>query len=362
MDRTQINSIHSRCEHFLSYHRPCSLREHLRTIADSEYCDVGRDAYGQGGFVAQFESEIASLLGKEAAVFMPSGTMAQQIALRIWADRSGVPMAAFHRTCHLELREENAFREMHRLDAVLLGTSEDIFHLVEFEALSQPISTLLIELPQREIGGILPTWEELSAICSLARERGIHTHLDGARLWECGPYYGRSYAEVCALFDSVYVSFYKILSGLPGAALAGPADFIAEARPWLRRHGGNLQQQTPSAISAKLGMDRHLPRIPEYVAKAAEIAVALNSVPGVRTIPPEPKTNLMHIMLPGEPESLVKRAMEIAEQERVFLFGGLIQTPEGSRTELSVGDGALGLSGARVADLFERLLQSPMQA
>jgi len=326
----------------------------MLAIAESPLSLERNDHYGQGGFLAAFESEVADLLGKEAAVFMPSGTMAQQIALRIWSDEVGVGRVAFHPTCHLEIHEQMAYRELHGLEAVLLGSADRLFTLADIQAVENPLSTLLIELPQREIGGQLPSWSELSAICGEARSRGMRVHMDGARLWECAPFYGRSYGEISALFDSVYVSFYKILGGLPGAMLAGPADFIAKARVWQRRHGGNLQQQSPSAISAKLGMDEHLPRMGEYVAKAGEIASALRGLERVRVVPETPPTNMMHLYLKGSPDALVAAALRIAEEEKVGLFFAL---GADGKMEVSVGAGALGLSGSEARALFTRLFE-----
>jgi threonine aldolase len=349
-----VQAIANGCERFLTGHRRRSVRERVQEVADSPLSLMRNDHYGKGGFLAEFEGEIAELLGKEAAVFMPSGTMAQPIALRIWTDRAAVKTVAFHPTCHLEIHEHHAYRELHGLRAVLLGEADRLFTLDDLRQVQEPLSTLLIELPQREIGGQLPSWEVLTEICNEARLRGIRVHLDGARLWECAPFYGRSYAEIAGLFDSVYVSFYKILDGFPGAALAGPADFIAEARIWQRRQGGNLQQQSPSAIAAKIGLDRHLPQIGAYVAKAAEIAEVLRSFEGVRVVPEDPPTNMMHVYFDGEPERLVEAALTMAEEERVGMFFGL--SPD-CKLEFVVGDATLEFTRHEIQGLFERLFR-----
>src|SRR4029453_15083491 len=114
---------------------------------------------------------------------------------------------------------------------------------------------LLLELPQREIGGRLPEWDDLLAQVEWARARQIALHLDGARLWEAQPFYDRPHAEIAGLFDSVYVSFYKGLGGMGGAALAADAGTIAEARVWLRRHGGNLVTLHPFVVAAERALD-----------------------------------------------------------------------------------------------------------
>src|SRR5579862_7022983 len=126
--------IANNCTQFLGFRLTETLADKLREIADSPYAELGYDNYGAGGYTAQFESEIAALLGKESAVFMPSGTMAQQIALRIWCDRVGSNQVAFHPTCHMEIHEKGAYRELHGLEATLLGEKHRLFTLDDLKA------------------------------------------------------------------------------------------------------------------------------------------------------------------------------------------------------------------------------------
>lgn len=327
----------------------------LQEALDSPLSDLGQDFYGSWGAVAELESYVADLLGKPAAVFMPSGTMAQQIALRIWCDDAGISTVAFHPLCHLEIHERMAYSEVHHLRAVLLGEPDRLFTLEDLSKVEEPLAALLIELPQREIGGQLPTWDELKEICDYASSKGIRLHMDGARLWECAPYYARSYAEIAALFDSVYVSFYKLLGGLPGAMLAGPELLIAEARIWQRRHGGNLHQQSPNAILGKIGLDRHLPQAPLYVAKAAEVAAILSECSDhVRVVPPAPPTNMMHLYFSGAPEAVTRAVQQITEEDGVALFRFV---PEDGMVEISIGESALGLDASRLRELFGKLFR-----
>lgn len=352
--------ILANCTQFLAFGGGKPFAQKMREIAESEYAEERQDFYGNGGMVARVEAEVAELLGKEAAVFMPSGTMAQQIALRIWCDRAGGNTVAYQPTSHLEIHEQGAYRELHHLRAVLLGESDRLFTLGDLKGLDEMINSLLIELPQREIGGQLPTWPELLGICDWASSRDIKLHMDGARLWECAPYYQKSYAEISALFDSVYVSFYKILQGLPGAILAGPADFIAESRVWLRRHGGNLYTLAPNAIAAKIGLDSQLPRIPEYVAKAAEIASALEGIEGLEVVPLKPPTNMMHLYFHGDKDRLEEAFWEIARDEKMILCRGLRETekPGVFKMELSVSGHTMDLDVACMRVLMARVMES----
>ena len=150
--------------------------------------------------------------------------MAQQIALRIHAERRGRKVVAFHPTSHLELWEDKAYQRLHGLVGRHVGDARELITLDDIEGIQEPLAALLLELPQREIGGRLPAWKDLVAQVGLARERGAAIHLDGARLWESGPFYGRPLAEIAALFDTVYVSFYKGLGAPSGSMLLGEED------------------------------------------------------------------------------------------------------------------------------------------
>ena len=132
----------------------------------------------------------------------------------------------------------------------------------------------LLELPLRDAGFLLPTWDELVAFSGACRARGIPLHLDGARIWESAPHLAHPPREVAALADSVYVSFYKGLGGLAGAALAGPEEQVAQARLWRTRMGGTLFSLLPYAVAALRGLDTELPRMPEYHERAVVLASA----------------------------------------------------------------------------------------
>jgi threonine aldolase len=321
------------------------------------------DGYGQGALVNDFERQVAELLGKPSAVFMPSGTMAQQIALRIHADRSRAshahtPHVAFHPLCHLEIHEQKGYQLLHGLHGVLVGSTQRLMTLDDLNKVSEPLAALLLELPQREIGGQLPAWDELIAIVEWARERHIALHLDGARLWECQPFYQRRYADIAALFDTVYVSFYKILGGIAGAMLLGPEDHIAEARIWQRRHGGNLVRMFPFVLSAKQGLETRLDRMTAYHTKAIEIAEVLSAFPQIEIMPNPPHTNMMHVFVCGNAERLEQAVLDIAREQKVWLINGFMpsQIPTYCKFELTMGDGALEFSAEEVQTLFEALI------
>ncbi len=216
-----------------------------------------------------------------------------------------------------------------------------------------------MELPQREIGGQLPTWEELNEVINWAQQRHIPTHLDGARLWETQPFYRREYAEIAGLFDTVYVSFYKILGGIAGSMLAGPANVIAEARTWQRRHGGNLIHLYPYVLSAQKGLREKLGRMEVYCAKGKEIAALLARFPHIEIVPNPPHTNMMHVFLRGEQEKLQAAALEIAKETHVRLFQWLTPSilPAYQKFGLTVEDATLDLANEEIESLFQMLLE-----
>lgn len=341
-------------------HPPRPVRESLLEIAGAVEEDDYPDRYGGGELLESFEREVAQLLGKEAAVFMPSGTMAQQIALRIHCERRGVRTVALHPQSHLIVSENGALTRLHGLEPVLVGDRNRLYAVEDLSAVPERIGALLLELPERNIGGALRPWDELEGIAQWAKDNGIALHLDGARLWESQPYYGKPLAEIASPFDTVYVSFYKILGALAGAALAGPKDVIDEARAWQWRHGGRLVQQYPMVVSARLGLQRYLPRVSQYCERARAIAQILSEFENVRVTPDPPHTNMMHVYVRGDYKTLREAALRIAQESRVWMPPGWNTTaiPEWSMFELSCGEGSLGIADDEVRSLFGRLFRS----
>src|SRR5262245_16696539 len=291
----EARALRATCERGLGGLGIRSAAGALAEVATLAAEDLEEDRYGDGGAVTKLEDEVRGLLGKPAAVFMPSGTMAQQIALRIHADRRGRRVVAFHPTCHLELHEDKAYQRLHGLIGRTVGSSRELLTLADLQGVREPLAALLVELPQREIGGRLPAWDDLVAQIEHVRKGGAAVHLDGARLWESGPFYERPLAEIAALFDSVYVSFYKGLEGIAGSMLLGEEDVVAEARDWRHRHGGTLFQLWPYAASGLVGLRRWLPRMPAYVEHARAIGAELGLIEGVEVVPDPPQTPMMHI-------------------------------------------------------------------
>jgi threonine aldolase len=297
------------------------------------------DTYGKGNLIEDFQEKMASFLGKDAAVFFPSGTMAQQIALRIWCDEKGSQKVAYHPLCHLEIHEEDGLKELHHIEPVLLADKDRLITLEDVASLEEPISCLLLELPQREIGGQLPDFSELEAISAHCREQGIKLHLDGARLFEILPYYQKTAAEICALFDSVYVSFYKGIGGIAGAILAGPVDFTEKSKVWKRRHGGDLISLYPYIISSDYYFDKRINKMEQYYHEAKELAAFYNECEKVSTKPQVPVSNMFHVHFAAPQETVESILANLYLETGVGLSGYVRPiTEQTSSYEVSIGD------------------------
>jgi threonine aldolase len=350
-----LEELRGRCERFLNWHGTQTPAELLARIPT----DVGLDRYGKGGAVTALEQRIRELLGKPAAVFMPSGTMAQQIAIRIHAERSGLRSVGFHPMCHLELHENQAYQRLHSLVGVPTGDAKTLLTLDDLTSITEPLAAFIFELPQREIGGRLPPWGDLQEQVAHLRGRGVAVHLDGARLWESTSYYQKSPSEIAAMFDTVYVSFYKGLGALSGCCLAGEEDVITQARAWRTRHGGTLFGMWPNAASAIEALDRRLPLFPRYHEHALAIADALRGIAEVEIVPDPPQTSMMHLHLRVSEEQFLTGARRIAEDQGIFTWprSSATDTPSIRGVELTVGDATLTFSPDEVAKIVEDIVR-----
>ncbi|BCJ46667.1 threonine aldolase [Actinoplanes ianthinogenes] len=345
------------CERLLSGVRPVTVRERLAELTAVAGPELMPDYYGDG-LVTELEERVAGLLGTPAAVHFPTGTMAQQVALRYGAEVTGRRAVALHPLGHQEVHERRAYADLTGLRSVHPTTAPRNPTAAEITALDEPVGTVVFELPLRDAGFVLPAWADLVSAAEAARAVGARVHLDGARLWESAPYLGRDLAEIAGLADSTYVSFYKTLGGLSGAAVAGTEAFAAYARAWRHRHGGQLFQQWPAVLSALDGLDRELPRIPDYVRHARTVAAALAKLPGAIVVPQPPHTNQFRLWLPHPAGRLNEAVLTFAEQERVWFAGGWQHTelPGHAMAEISVLAPALDWSADDVIETGLRLL------
>ena len=335
-----LDAVRDACDRALGGHGPQHAADLLATIP----LDTPVDRYGDGGVVAKLEAEVAGILGFPAAAYLPSGTMAQQAVLRVHAERRGRRTVLFHPECHLRQHENQALERLHGLIGRPVGDRSRLLTLTDLHAVAEPPAALLLELPQRDLGGRLPTCDDLVAQVDWARARDAAVHLDGARLWEAAAGYGRPPAEIARLFDTAYVSFYKGIGALAGCAVAGPEDVVGEVREWRQRMGGTLYGMWPGAASALTCLRRRLPLMPAYLERAREIARAVHDLPGVTVVPDPPQTPMLHLLLRTGADEFARAARKLAESGLwTWPKAGSTGDPDVVRIELSVGDATMAL-------------------
>lgn len=340
---------------------PARILSDLAAAARGLGLDTGTpadwDVYDEGGAVTLLEERVRDLLGTQAAAFFPSGIMAQQAALRVHTDRAGTPRVAMPDLAHLLVHEEDGPRLLQGLHIEPLTRGPRTATRADLEAIPGRLGAVLVEVPLREPGCLLPTWDDLVDLANACRERGVALHIDGARIWESQFHFGHCLPEIAALSDTIYVSFYKGLGALAGAVLAGSSDVIAEARAWRRRMGGTVFHHTAEALSALVGLETRLPGIPARVRWAREFARLVTpptdeggSAPGIGGVtgdlsltPALPQTNQFLVHARGVPADLDRATLALTVESGLAFCRPWRQAdvPGWSWTELTVGTGVL---------------------
>ncbi len=351
-------ALRAACTRFLNSHGRIDARRWISRLAESADLDAGLDVYSEGPAMQRLEAESAALLGKEAALFFHKGITAQQAALLVHAANTNRRVVALHPSSHFALDEHDTIDRLAGLVSRRVGVAHAQFTVAELDRVAEPLAAVTVELPLRRAGFLAPSWEELTGISHWARGRGVPFHLDGARLWEVAPWYGRGLAEIAALADTVYVSFYKGLGAMGGCVLAGPAEMVAAARPWRNRFGGDLPTIFPYVLTALEGLRTHLPRMGGYHAHAVAIAAALAERPGLRPWPGVPHGNSFQVHFDAPAWAMEEAAAALARERKTWLlnrFEGLA-FPERCFGELVVGAATVEWSAREVADTLAELL------
>lgn len=318
--------IKQTCRFILSRPLPPTAAETLARLAAHPAAVEAIDEYGAGGAVAQLETISAERLGKQAGLFFIKGVTAQLCVLRAYAEARACNNVVIHPMSHMDIDEAGAVERVTGLNAIRLGRNTP-FTLAALQALTEPLAVVVIELPLRRAGFMLPELADLRAISHWCREHAIPLHFDGARLWEAAAGYGVAEAELAALADSVYVSYYKGLGGLGGAIVAGNSTFIDSLLVWKTRYGGNLFTAYPYAISALDGLERLAPRQREFVDRARALAAGMVAIANVIIHPNPPHTNAFQVWLRGTPKGLADRHREFASAQKQWLFDGFSEAP-----------------------------------
>lgn len=363
MTEAEVRALRLNCLQFLPGHKPSSAAEDFAAMA--RWCadhQLTHDVYGEGECVQQFEKKIAELLGMEAALFCMTGTMTQATALRLACQERGNSLVALHPTSHILKHERSNFQLLQHFQVLQMGDPFRPWNLADLQSIADPVAAVQYELPMREIGGQLPSWDTLNAIKNYCALHDIHLHMDGARLWEAASGLGRSYVDIAQGFDTVYVSFYKGIGGLGGAMLLGSAEFIAKAKVWIHRQGGNLYRRSPYVIAAAMQFDQRINAMSACFERTLWLYEVLQTFPQWQLNPAAPQANMLHLYLPANKETATEIRNQIAQTHQIWLFNTAVNTalPNQCMFEWSVGDGLLSMPDAdviRALHLLEQALQ-----
>ncbi len=353
----EIAALRASCTRFLSFDKPRSAADWVAAMANSPHLDLDTDKYSEGPAITLLEQRVASLLGKEAALWFPKGIVAQQAALLVHAASRGRKVVALHPKSHLMVDEAGALERLAGLTALRLGTDHRHFTVEDLRKAGEPLAAVTVELPLRRPGYQALPWDDLAAISDWARQNQVPFHLDGARLWEVQPWYNRPLSDIAGLADSVYVSVYKGLGGLSGCVLAGTTEMIQAAKLWRVRYGADLPAAFPLIISALDGLQTVLPKMGDYYRHACALASAIEAVPGLTAFPNAPHCNSFQVHFQASATSMLRAAQDMAQELGLWLFGAFAQglLPNTSFGEIVVGDATMGWTPAEVAEALAEL-------
>jgi len=291
---------------------------------------VGDDQYGEDPTTNVLQQRIAELLGKEAALWLPSGTMANQVALRVLT-RPGDDVIV-SRECHAVWHETGGSAANAGVQFTEIG-SGGTFTVDQFlaackprgHAIYPPTTLLEFENTHNRSGGIVFAQRDAVTLCTAARERSIATFLDGARLWNAAVASGLSVAELAEPFDLVAVALSKGLGAPGGSLLAGSRELIERATRYRRMFGGAMRQTGIYAAAGLYALDHHRARLVEDHANAQRIARRLSESQRIDIDLATVQTNIIVFRLrEGAPDAAT--VVERARERGVLLF------PFGART------------------------------
>jgi threonine aldolase len=306
---------------------PC--RQMRQAMAEAA---VGDDQFGEDPSVNHLQERVAELLGKEAALWLPTGTMANQVILRTLT-RPGDDVVVTA-GAHLVWSETGAGAANSGVQFTELGGERGYFDAGQLRRAIKPKDHIILppttlvafENTHNRAGGIVVPLDVMAEACGVAAEAGVATYLDGARLWNAAAASGVGVADLAAPFDMAWVAFSKALGAPGGSMLAGPADLVDRARRYRRMLGGAMRQVGIFAAAADHALDHHLDDLNTDHANAQAIAETLAASPAVELDPTTVESNIVIFRLssPGaDPLAVVERAAGAGVQ--VFAMGNGIR-------------------------------------
>ena len=323
--------------------------------------ELGDDVFREDPTVNRLEERVAEMLGKEAALYVPSGTMSNQIAIKVHTQPGDELLCEANN--HIYLYEAGGPAVLSGVTCHTIDGDHGILDVTQLDGKVRPINDhsvrtklVCLENTHNRGGGRVYPLEKVQAIGEWARQNGLLMHLDGARLWNAIVATGVGATTWAAEFDTVSVCFSKGLGAPVGSALVGPRDFIAKARRIRKLFGGGMRQCGVIAAAALYGLDHHIDRLAEDHRNAQVVAEAIADTPGLRLDPPEVDTNLIWFTV--EPSRGTAREVAEALRQRGVLVH--LAGPQTLRacTHLDVSSA----QAERAADAIRRLAAVPTMA
>jgi threonine aldolase len=288
--------------------------------------EVGDDVFHEDPTVNRLEERVAAVLGKEAALYVPSGTMSNQVCIKAHTQPGDELLC--EASCHIYNFEAGGPAVLSGVTCRTVEGDHGVLDVSQLEGKVRPLNDHLVrtrlvclENTHNRGGGRVFPLEKVRAISAWARRNGLLTHLDGARLWNAVVATGVPAAEWARHFDSVSVCFSKGLGAPIGSALAGPREFVTRARRIRKLFGGGMRQAGVAAAGALYALENHVERLAEDHCNARVIAAAVADTPGLRLDPPEVETNLIWIEVDPDLGTAKDVAAALKEQ------GVLVHTP-----------------------------------
>jgi threonine aldolase len=265
------------------------------------------DRYGSGGAVEELEKKFEAITGKEKAIYMPSGTMANQLAI---AMLSGENTKVFVQdTSHVYRDEADAAQSIFNKRLMPLAKNQTFFTADELkkaienldseEVFKSGLGCVSIENPVRRTDGRMIPIDELKKISEYCRSKNIKLHLDGARIYMASAWSGVSIKEYASYFDTVYISLYKYLGASGGAILCGERSLIEKMPHMIKIHGGNMFGNWLNAAMASYKLEGIEERLQEAIKRSKEIFASLNQIPGIKISPLDGGTNIYSMTFPN---------------------------------------------------------------
>lgn len=289
--------------------------------------EVGDDVFHEDPTVNRLEERVAELLGHEAALFVPSGTMSNQIGVKAHTQPGDELLCDVD--CHIYNYEAGGPAQLSSVSCHTLKGDYGILDVAQLEPCIRPdddhqVRTRLVclENTHNRGGGRIYPFAKIQAIRDWTRKHGLILHLDGARLWNAIVATGVPARQWGGLFDSVSVCFSKGLGAPVGSALAGPREFVRRGRRIRKLFGGGMRQAGVLAAAALYALDHHIERLTEDHRNAQLIAQAIAETPGLKLTPPRVETNLIWFEVDGERGTAAQVAETLKERGVLVLAAG----------------------------------------